>query len=535
MAITTLSQYYQSIGKPLPSLSERAKAYEQAGLGSAATYTGTAAQNTSLLGKLTTAPAPTTSTAKQATMINPTTGEKRVVVAGSSEASNLFGQGFFLMGADGKAVGYNPAVSTSQPARAEEAPTPQIPGGESSGFTFQDGNFNIPGFGELTAGSFPEAPDLVKQFRDLRAAENVDALEGDVTRTADEIRKLTAAHRAGQQKIEGSLAPMQVIRGEQRELENQFQQQREVMSVELQAKADILRIKQDTIGTIMNLTSQNFQNAKEAYTTKFNMAMEAQRMFMQKQEFELSRSSLLNQIENQKRDDARANLSVLNNMMAESGKTWANADPGMLAQLRSLELRAGLPAGSMEAFSRSKPKANLLAQIDGFDSAGNGVVTFIYADENGNPGMVRTVKTGTRRPPTGDGSGTTIKSTSIPSGFAGKRSQGEGKGFDFFDSRTNDIITAGQYAAAKGQNVVSLLNGGSAGDKNLAAKIGMANEIWWSEGYDPTQALANAQKTWGWIFNGVDAGEFSSITGYRKPTQIEINAAKKQVALNMDG
>lgn len=47
---TTLNDYYSSIGQALPSLSARSSLYSSAGLGGG--YTGTAAQNTALLGKL---------------------------------------------------------------------------------------------------------------------------------------------------------------------------------------------------------------------------------------------------------------------------------------------------------------------------------------------------------------------------------------------------------------------------------------------------------------------------------------------------
>lgn len=50
MPITDLNQYYQSIGKPLPSISSRAGLYSQYGLGS--NYIGSASQNTALLQKL---------------------------------------------------------------------------------------------------------------------------------------------------------------------------------------------------------------------------------------------------------------------------------------------------------------------------------------------------------------------------------------------------------------------------------------------------------------------------------------------------
>ena len=49
----TLSEYYSSQGQTMPSLVERAKAYEKEGLGAASTYSGNEQQNALLLGRLT--------------------------------------------------------------------------------------------------------------------------------------------------------------------------------------------------------------------------------------------------------------------------------------------------------------------------------------------------------------------------------------------------------------------------------------------------------------------------------------------------
>lgn len=51
----TLGQFYTAVGKPLPSLADRALLYEQLGLGAKSTYTGTAEQNNRLLALLKTA------------------------------------------------------------------------------------------------------------------------------------------------------------------------------------------------------------------------------------------------------------------------------------------------------------------------------------------------------------------------------------------------------------------------------------------------------------------------------------------------
>lgn len=63
---STLYEYYTGLGQSLPSLSSRSTIYEKAGLGSASSYEGTAAQNTSLLSYLQKAPTTSTTTTVKA-------------------------------------------------------------------------------------------------------------------------------------------------------------------------------------------------------------------------------------------------------------------------------------------------------------------------------------------------------------------------------------------------------------------------------------------------------------------------------------
>ena len=65
---TNLYEYYTGKGQKLPSVQERSSIYERAGLGSALSYTGTAPQNTALLGYLQKQPTPTDKFALQPTL-----------------------------------------------------------------------------------------------------------------------------------------------------------------------------------------------------------------------------------------------------------------------------------------------------------------------------------------------------------------------------------------------------------------------------------------------------------------------------------
>lgn len=439
-------------------------------------------------------------------MINPTTGKKMVVTAGSPEASAAFGQGFYLMGKDGKAVGYTAPGSsptTSQPVTGGPADTAAVPGtpnatttptattptattptatttpsttgstrtatvygpagerkvvtagsaeasgylargwtltqGEASGkrkatlygpngekrvvFTGTQEASDLLGQGytlnkptspittstdlrstdrqtetnnaidaitnTMTGGQeAPTPPDLVGDWQKYREQYGVTAIEGKITDLDKRIGDLDTQYLAGKHDTRDQLAPMSVIGGRQLQLQDQYNEQRSVLTNERNSYVSQLTSANNTISTIMSLTGQQYEWAAGAYNDNYNRNYQAYTIY--------------NQQQSQERADANANLTTITNMMSESGKTWGDLSTAQQANIQSLELRAGLPEGTISAFMSQKPKAKLIATTEGYDSAGNGIVSMIYEDENGLPGVVRTVKTGTHKAPTGD-------------------------------------------------------------------------------------------------------------------------------------
>ena len=95
--------------------------------------------------------------------------------------------------------------------------------------------------------------------------------------------------------------------------------------------------------------------------------------------------------ENRVRDDARANLTYITNNIDD----WTKVDAETLALIRKEELRAGIPVGMTEQFSKSKPKAVVMSTTTSVDDDGNEIVTFIYEDpETGRKGIVESVIVG---------------------------------------------------------------------------------------------------------------------------------------------
>lgn len=451
----------------------------------------------------------------QATMINPTTGEKRVVESGSSQASSLFGQGFFLMGADGKAVGAPaaaPTAPTTTPTAAPAAPVPTAPtvrasspvptgqkatlygpsgerevvdvgsdrakqlqsrgfsltlgdaqskpkatlygpNGErrvvfvgsseasslqSQGYTLTDTKARTTSQGlrtdqsnqtmdqfladqqkrkeiesakldaeladiknRLNPGGAPTAPKFGEEFNRLRTERGVPGLEQDVQNLDKQLADLDASFTQGQENVRNKLAPMEVLAGEHRELQFQYQQKRDAIVREQAVKINALNSANNIIGMQMQFSQQDFTNAMATYDAEYRRNLDAIQLFQQEREYK-------DNIERQERQDAQANLTTMSNLITASGKSWQDLSPAMRSTITRLELQAGFPAGLFQQFAIAKPKAKLLSTVDGYDSAGNGIITMIYEDENGLPGMVRTIKTGTRRAESGSGSSKTL-------------------------------------------------------------------------------------------------------------------------------
>lgn len=233
----------------------------------------------------------------------------------------------------------------------------------------------------------PALPTYESDFEALRSEHGIDAIESRMNTLKGRIRDTEASLTAGLYTEEGKLRPMELIGTRQRELQRQAQEQLDTLNRSLNTLIDEHNTKANLINTTMELRQMDYAAAKDDYNASFNRAI-----------------SILNYIEgketqeqqeiDQQRDDAKANLTVITNLMASTGKTWDDLSSSTQTQVQQLELKGGLPVGITQAFLNEKPNAKVLSTTTGVDAAGNQVVSFIYEDESGMPSMIRTVKTG---------------------------------------------------------------------------------------------------------------------------------------------
>lgn len=252
-----------------------------------------------------------------------------------------------------------------------------------------DLNASLGGSGATPIGAPPATPDSVKTFNDLNAKYGITDLEAKLADTTKQISDLQAKQTASKKALEGQglgvIKP--VISGEQAKIDEQANAQLSLLQNDRSFIADQINTKNNTIQTIMNLSQTNYSNAKNAYDTKFSQAVQTQSAISALKTEQMTEEDHAQTI-------ASANLTTLQGMIKESGKTWDQLDLSTKMQLQTLELKAGLPVGSLQEFMTAVPAGKILATTTGVDEKGNPAVNFIYADAKGNPGVVRTVSTG---------------------------------------------------------------------------------------------------------------------------------------------
>jgi hypothetical protein len=248
---------------------------------------------------------------------------------------------------------------------------------------------------DLSTGAMtpkPPVPSYESDFAALRAEHGLEAIENRMNALKQQAADIEASLRQGLYAEEGKLRPMELIGTRQRELARQGQEELDTINRSLNTLINEYNTKVGIINTTMNLRQLDYEAAKDAYDADFNKAV-----------------SILNYIEGKatqaekeatlRRDDARANLTILSNLIVGSKMTWDELDPSTQAMISSLEVQAELPSGIYSAFLSQEPEAELLATLTGVDAAGNQVASFIYKDEDGKPGIVETVETGIVKPP----------------------------------------------------------------------------------------------------------------------------------------
>lgn len=441
----TLKEYYDSKGQTMPTWQERAPVYESLGLGKASEYVGNESQNVALLGKL--VGGSSTTGGVSVTVVDPAAAQKEALISGKASTLNsgiaspvtpvvnpstglsnqqvnqstndLVAQANTML-AQTKAEGDKPFAGSSYDMSATPIVPPGLPGSGTEGgaVVSSDGAraktsaelieeakkqveeqrkqeteisslSNAKTIADLKASlgitTPPVAPNLVSDYEALRSKEGVSAVESQISALDAQINDINATLTMGLHDESGKLRPMELISSRQQALKNQATEQLTELNNRKAVLVDQYNTKVSLISTIMGLKSTDYQNASAAYNTAFNQATTLQNALISQEDRAKSEANVVI-------DNARANLTVLQSSLKDSGKDWASLDDAMKTQIYKLELQANLPTGTIQAFMAENPDLKIDYTTTGYDDNGNQVVSF-FSYNNGDPKLVKAITT----------------------------------------------------------------------------------------------------------------------------------------------
>lgn len=236
----------------------------------------------------------------------------------------------------------------------------------------------------LAPVSEPTKLDLVGTFDTLRQSQGVADVETELANIRANKLALRNKYDEFVGGVNGQGRPQGDVNAATGEEARKINIELDRLNVQETLATERLNSKNKYIETVMSLTEKDYDNAVQDYNTEFARNLQIQTQLN-------TQDDRTNAEANRLRDDARAYLSTVSNFLTSSGKTLEEVDPSMKAEINKRELQASFPAGTLETFLKVKPKANLIASKDGVDASGQAVVSLIYADEDGNPGIVKTV------------------------------------------------------------------------------------------------------------------------------------------------
>lgn len=362
MAISNLYEYYQSKGQQLPALEERGKLYEGAGLGKAADYVaknraGDVGPNTALLAYLT----------KQ----------------------------------EPSAATPPPVISSSAPVRSAEADEAAARvKKDQEQQTELDRLRREKELSDLRASlapaaPAPAAPKLEEQYRTLVAEKDPLGLGlADYQNKLVENRKKRAEAEAELSRFRATAPAGQPQSSYLAQLGEKQRLAQDVYD-RLDREANILNAqisnRTDVINTIMGLKKEDYANSSASYDKEFSRNIAIYNAFTAEE----NRAST---IEDRAKDNARANLQIIQNAIQKGNLDYDSLDPATLSTIDNLEAQIGMRG--ISRYVTANVKGDIVSQGSRTDSSGNEYFDVLFRKPD-NGFEISTFFRGKGKPPSG--------------------------------------------------------------------------------------------------------------------------------------
>ncbi len=217
-------------------------------------------------------------------------------------------------------------------------------------------------------------PSLVEQFNTQRQALGVGVLEDELAGLDAEVAKLDADYASTIEDEEGRQVSLSQVRRRQSAEELTYNRAKRDLMAKRQDVANRLDTKLGMVSTIVSLTGQDYQNATNDYNTKFNQALQTTNLIKGIEDEEKSDKETAN-------DNARANLTVMYNLIKEGNVKYEDLDPAAKTNITKMEIQAGLPSGFFR-YLQTNVKDSIVASSTR-ESSGSKYYDIITKDKDG--------------------------------------------------------------------------------------------------------------------------------------------------------
>lgn len=278
-------------------------------------YTGSASQNTSLLGRLRGAGAPTPNNG----------GNNATSIINANQDEDIA----------------NAPSDNNAPSR-----------GESRTSRYSTAFSEVSDI--LKGGNAPEAPSFTEMFNKARKDFNIDDLEGYVNDLQSEEEQIFADLRERRTSERGKTVATNVIEGRIGQAERQEAERIDYIGRQKNSAVRQLQSANATIENMINFTKLDYDTARNSYNDKF-----AQQMSI----FNTVKGIVDSEIsdDEQAADTARANLNIIYGSIREGELDGATFSPEMQYQINKMEISAGLPSGFYKNLRDQNPEGEILS------------------------------------------------------------------------------------------------------------------------------------------------------------------------------
>ena len=226
------------------------------------------------------------------------------------------------------------------------------------------GDVTIDKYNAMATMEAPKAPKLVDTFNAQRTSLGIDDLEKQQNELKAQEEMYVSKLRNQTSMEQNARLPMSVIAGRQNEETRQANEMITENKRQQQYIVNDLNTKYGVIKSIMDLTQQDYVNAKNTFDTDYKMALDAVNMAMN--------INTQQQTQQEKeRANAMASYMVMFNGIANGSVDPSKLTPTQKTTLSKLELQAGLPLGTYQTVMNTNPASNIVSKSEWTDVNGN--------------------------------------------------------------------------------------------------------------------------------------------------------------------